>query len=267
MGAITAAGRAVETLQRNPVIFVGALFIALLSVPSYVLQIGQIPLLASAWSGVAFFISPFIMGGIIGMAAEGIHGRTSLGRFVAAGKSNYLYILLVALLLTIIILIVAGVGAFVIVFVAIFAFGVSTSGGLDASTGAMVIVAALVLLWLLALVVISLLLQFVYQAIVVDDVGPVDAITQSYRTVRGNLVGAIGVGVITFSLSILIGTIPVAVAMIALQSGPSTFDVPLSETAAYAIMFGWGTLSTVVFGAFNNTMLVAFYDAYAPAPR
>lgn len=266
MGAITAASRAVETLQRNPVIFAGALFIALLSLPSYALQTEEIPLLATAWAGVAFFISPFITGGIIGMAAEGLQGRTSLGRFFAAGRSNYLHLLLVAILLMIIVGIIVGLGAAAIVLVALFAFGISTTGGLGAGMGALVIVGVLVLLYVLALAVISLLLQFVYQAVVIDDVGPIAAIKQSYRTVRENLVGAIGVGLIALLLGGVLGSVPVVAATFAVQSGPTAFDVPLSATAAYAIMFGWGTLSTVVFGAFNNTMLVAFYDAYAPAP-
>lgn len=266
MGAITAASRAVETLQRNPVIFAGALFIALLSLPSYALQTEQIPLLATAWAGVAFFISPFITGGIIGMAAEGLQGRTSLGRFFAAGKSHYLHLLLVAILLMIVIGIVAGLGAAAIVLVAIFAFGISATGGLNASMETLAIVGVLVLLYVLALAVISLVLQFVYQAVVVDDVGPVAAIKQSYQTVRGNLVGAIGVGLIGLLLGGVLGAIPVTAATIAVQSGPTAFDVPISEAAAYAIMYGWGTVSTVLFGAFNNTMLVAFYDAYAPTP-
>ena len=267
MGAITAAGRAIDTLQRNPVIFVGALFLGLLSLPSYVLQTEQIPLLATAWAGVAFFISPFITGGLIGMVAEGLRGRTSLGRFFTTGRSNYVHLLLVSILLMVVIGIVAGLGALVLVAIAIFAFGISATGGLSVGTGTLVVVGGLVLLYILVLLAISLVLQFVYQAVVVDDVGPVAAIKQSYRTVRTNLVGAIGVGLIALLLSGVLGGVPIAVATMAIQPGSAAFDVPISETTAYAIMYGWGTLSTVVFGAFNNTMLVAFYEAYAPTPR
>lgn len=265
MGAITAAGRAVDTLKRNPVIFLGALFLGLLSLPSYVLQTEQVPLIATAWAGVAFFISPFLTGGLIGMAAEGLQGRTSLGRFVAAGRSNYVHLLLVAILLLVVIGVFAGLGA--VALVAIFAFGISATGGVSAGTGTLVVVGGLVLLYLLVLVALSLLLQFVYQAVVVDDVGPVAAFKQSYRTVRENLVGAIGVGLIALLLSGVLSGVPVAAATLAVQPSPTAFDVPISETAAYAIIYGWGMVSTVVFGAFNNTMLVAFYDAYAPAPR
>lgn len=267
MGAITAAGRAIDTLRRNPVIFVGALFLGLLSLPSYALQTEQVPLIATAWAGVAFFVSPFITGGILGMAAEGVRGRTSLGRFFAAGRSNYVHLLLVAILLMVVIGIVAGLGAVALVAVAIFAFGISATGGMSVGAGTLVVVGGLVLLYLLVLVAISLLLQFVYQAVVMDDVGPVAALKQSYRTVRENLVGAVGVGLITFFLGGVLGGVPVVAATIVLQSGPSAFEIPISETAAYAIVYGWGTISTVVFGAFSNTMLVAFYDAYAPAPR
>lgn len=266
MGAITAAGRAVDVLKRNPIIFAGAVFLALVSLPSYALQAEQIPLLATAWGGVVFFISPFITGGLLGMATEGLRGRTSLGRFFAEGKSNYLHLLLAAILLTIIIGITAGIGAIALIVVGISAFGISTTGGFDAGMGALAVVGILVLLYVLVLVAVGLLLQFVYQAVVVDDVGPVAALKQSYHTVRQNLVGAIGVGLISLLLGGILGGVPVAAATIVLQSGPTAFDVPLSETAAYAIMYGWGTVSTVVFGAFNNTMLVAFYDAYAPAP-
>lgn len=267
MGAIAAATRAVEVLRRNPVLFAAAVLFALLSLPSYAIQETGIPFLSFAWAGVAFFITPFLVGGFIGMAAEGLEGTTSFSTFVDAGTSNYVNLLLVALLLLVIIGGIAFVGGIALAVIGIFVFGISASGGMNAGTGALAIVGLLVLLYLLVIIALSVLLQFVYQAVVVDQVGPVEAVKQSYRTVRGNLVGAVGVAFIAFLLSGVLGSGPVTIATMSLQpTGPETFTIPLSRGAAYGFIFGWGTISTVVFGAFNNTMLVAFYDAYAPTP-
>lgn len=266
MGAIAAASRAVSTLQRNPVIFVAGLFFALLSLPSYVFQAQSVPILSTAWAGVSFFISPFLVGGILGMADEGLTGRTSLSTFVSAGKSNYLNLLLVAILIMVVVLLVAGIGGAVIAVVGIFVLGFSAAGGVNAGAGALVFMAVLVLLFLLVLIAITLALMFAYQAVVVDDLGPIGAIKQSYRTVRSNLIGTVGVGIIAFLLGAVLSGGPVMLATMAIQSGPTAIDVPLSTSTAYLVIFGWGTLTTIVVTAFNNTMLVAFYDAVAPSP-
>lgn len=265
MGAIESARRAVDTLGRNPVIFAGAAFIALLSLPTYALQTTELAVFATAYAGVAFFVSPFLTGGVLGMADEGLEGRTGFSTFVSSGRSHYVSLLLVAILVTIVIAIVAAIGALVIVGIAIAALGISP-GGLDVGTGSLAVLGVLVLGYVLVLVVLALVFQFANPAVVVDDVGPIDALTQSYRTVRGNLLGAIGVGVFAFLLGGVLAGIPVTAASLAVQPGPADIPIPLTERAAYAIMFGWGTVSTILFNAFNNTMFVAFYEAYAPSP-
>lgn len=264
MGATAAASRAVGVLQRNPVIFLGALLVSLLSLPSYAVQLTGQPILSVGWSGIAFFLTPFLTGGLLGMADEGLEGATSLGTFFEAGRSNYVSLLVVALLLTVIVGGIAIVGGIILAMIGVFAIGFSSAGGVDPGLGGLAVIGFLVLLYLLVIMGLAFVFQFSNQAVVVDDVGAVDALRQSYVTVRGHILGALGVGAIAFVLSLVL-TGPVVLTTIAMQPR-SAFAFPFSESVAYAVLFGWGTVSSIIVGAFNNTMLVAFYDANAPTP-
>lgn len=188
MGAITAASRAVDTLRRNPVIFAGALFLGLPSLPSYALQTEQIPLLATAWAGVAFFISPFVTGGILGMTAEGLQGgRASAGSSPRGGRTT-----------------------------ATSCRSPSSCWSSSASSRGSV---------------------------------PRPSASESSPSSWA-------------ACSVAVQWSP--------PRWPSSPAHPRSTCRSRShrlhSMYGWGTVSTVVFGAFNNTMLVAFYEAHAHTP-
>ncbi|RJT03819.1 hypothetical protein D3261_10245, partial [Halococcus sp. IIIV-5B] len=112
MGAISAVSSAGAAVRRNPIIFaamVVVMGISLLSTVVQLLPIANDPLVSSLLTSavslvVTVFVYPFIEGGIIGMAHEGVVGHTGFGTFLSEGRENYVGLLLANLLLFVIII-------------------------------------------------------------------------------------------------------------------------------------------------------------------
>ena len=252
MGVLQALQRTPGALKRAPGLLVPQLIVFVLLLPQLLLQ-SAAPLLSSlvslGVSGIFLVVTPFIQGGMFGMADEALRGRSSLSRFFADGKSNYVQLLIAYVLL----LVVNGVLGVVAVFA-----GVGALLGHD--TTGLVLLAVVAVVGLLYLLV-TFFVQFYGQAIVVDGESAIAAFARSYRVVRANLLGTIGYLVV----AVLVGGVAGG-----LYGGLSVLATP--EVAAYGLpalstpmLVVVGLLVAVVgsvVSAFSLTFSVAVYDEF-----
>jgi hypothetical protein len=191
MSAVQSLRTAVDALSRSPVLLLGGLVYALVVLPQRALQLASVPLAPAAVQLLTFFVTPFVVAGVVGMAREALDGDASVGAFTATGKGRYVHLLL-ATLVEFGIQLAFGIAFLVLALVAIVASG---GGGPVAILGA-----ALAVALALAYLVVLFLVQFYPVLVVVDDAGPVDAVTGSVDFVRSNVASTLGYSVITVVL-------------------------------------------------------------------
>jgi hypothetical protein len=194
MSATRALRTAVAALSDGPVLVLGGLCYALLVLPQQALQLAGVPLAPSVLQMLTFFLTPFVVAGVVGMARRALDGEASLAALVAAGRDRYVDLLL-ATFVEFGIKLAFGIGFVVLGLLLLTAAG---SGGPVAIVGS-VAVGALALAYVLVLFGI----QFFPVVVVLDDAGPVEAITDSVAFVRGNLVSTVGFSVVTVCLGTL----------------------------------------------------------------
>lgn len=213
MGARSELSTAVDVLSRNHVLFVAAFAAWVVNVSGSAVQFvgpaALVPFLSAGVSGLLLLVTPFFEGGLLGMAEEGLEGRTSLGTFTSEGVSNYLRLLAGRILLVGVL-----VGAYLLVTVVglIVLFGVGAAGmaagGLGGFGPAFLLgVLVFVAVGLLVMLVPLFFLQFYGPAIVVNDRGVVAAFKESYRLVRANLAPVVGYDAVVVVISLL-ATLP-----------------------------------------------------------
>ncbi|MFB6071207.1 MAG: hypothetical protein ABEJ76_09305 [Halanaeroarchaeum sp.] len=261
MAVVSALRRTPGALLRNPVLFVPVLVLTLIQVPQLAAQAVD-PFLAAVVSllmmGVFVFVVPFFQGGVIGMADEALDGRTSLGRFVDAGRSNYVslfgaYVAVLAVNLVLgVITAVLFVGAGALVF---------ANGGAGSPVAALGALAIVGLVVALAYLLFAFFVQFYGQAIVLEGVGAIDGLKRSASVVRHSLASVLGytvlVGVVMGTAGVLFG-----IGSVLLAPDPRT-SVGMATPSATAVAILAVVLFVVgtVFGAFFATYSVAFYRA------
>lgn len=212
MVALQALRETVRALADSPVLLLGGLVYALVVAPQTALAIAGVPLLPTIVQILTFFVTPFVLAGVVGLAAAALDGGARFETFVDVGKRRYLPLLVgnllefgitfligvVVLVVGIVLLLVVGVGAF--------ALGGGSGGGPGLGAVALVAVVALPLAALVAAV--FLFVQFYPIAIVYDGADSVEGFRRSYRLVRENLVPALGYSVVVL-LAGLVATVPV----------------------------------------------------------
>jgi hypothetical protein len=203
-------------------------------------------LFSLASSAVLLVGMPFIQGGMLGMAEEALDGRSSLSRFVAAGKENYLSLLVGYVLLLVVNGVLGAIG---------FAAGFGAVLTHDAVRIAFIAVAALVGL---AYLLLAFFVQFYGQAIVVEERSALAAFKRSYRVVRENLLKAAGYTVLSILIGGLSGGVYAAVSMLASPGSTSTLPT-LSLPLLVVVGVVAAVLGSVV-SAFMLTFSVAVYD-------
>ncbi|MFC6755473.1 hypothetical protein ACFQER_00625 [Halomicroarcula sp. GCM10025894] len=176
MATIRSLTESFGVLKRNPVVFLAGLVYAVILLPQTALSLMEIPLLPQALQALTFFITPFVLAGLLGMVYEGRVRSTGIGTFVKIGKSKYLS-LLGANLIQVALGIIFGIVSFFVLLALVFVLGIGiTTTSSDSGIAAfgvtfVVAVAGLVLVYLL----VQFFLQFYAPAIVVDNVGAVGA--------------------------------------------------------------------------------------------
>jgi hypothetical protein len=220
MSAVQSLRTAVDALSRNPVLFLGGLVYALVVLPQRALQLAAIPLAPAALQLLTFFVTPFVVAGVVGLAREALDGDASFGTFTETGTDRYVDLLL-GTLVELGIQLAFGIAFVVLALLAIVAVGggsVGPVGILGAALGVVLAIAYLVVLFLV---------QFYPVLVVVDGAGPVDAVTGSVAFVRSNVVSTLGYSVITVVLGGL-AALPVSgfAAYRFLTDGPGSGDAP-----------------------------------------
>jgi len=252
MGVLQALQRTPGALKRAPGLLVPQLIVFVLLLPQLLLQ-SAAPLLSSlvslGVSGIFLVVTPFIQGGMFGMADEALRGRSSLSRFFADGKSNYVQLLIAYVLL----LVVNGVLGVVAVFAGVGAL-------LGHGTTGLVLLAVVAVVGLLYLLV-TFFVQFYGQAIVVDGESAIAAFTRSYRVVRANLLGTIGYLVVAVLVGGVAGGLYGGLSVLAMPDA-AAYGLPALSTPMLVVV---GLLAAVVgsvVSAFSLTFSVAVYDEF-----
>lgn len=266
MAVLQALRDAVETLQRNPVLFVAAALYGLAQAPGLLLQVSGNPFLNLASSGynlLFYLVMPFFLGGTIAMAREGLSGPTDLSRLWSGGKTYYLRILVVVLI-GLVVYFVVGFGMFLLLIALVLALGANVGSVLaghgaglgGASMAAVAAIGVLLLLFAVVILAVLFLLQFYAHAIVVDDADAVGSLKRSYAVARGNVVSVLGYDVLATVLGVLVVAVPFAFVFV-LAGGFAGLS-----TAAWSVRLTYVALVVVmsaVSGAFGLTFSTAFY--------
>jgi hypothetical protein len=281
MAAINSLQRAVGTLFDNPVLFLGGLIYAAVVAPQSVLSLLGIPIVPNLLQLVTFFITPFVLAGIIGMAAEALDRSTAFGTFTDVGKDRYVPLLL-GNLVEFGITVVLGIFAFVVLLVVGLVVGIGVLGASGGGFGAVGIVGLVVgglgvLLVLLVVAVVFFFIQFYPIAIVVDGMDTVEGFKGSIRVVRANLVSTLGFSVINLVVGLLTSLPIVVLFILRGMNAPTTSPGPAPGPGP-ATGFGGGVSSflstpealalaavslllTVILVPFRQTYATAFYRA------
>jgi hypothetical protein len=284
MGAVSALRTTGGALARNPVVFVGTFLVAiaqtLAQAPQFAAQTLANPgisvLVGLLAPIVVFFLTPFLLAGVLGMASEAVGGGTSLGTFVGVGKSRYVALLLATLLYTVLSVVIA-VALVIVVVIVVLVFGATTGGGGgDPNLAIAAVIALVVLTLVVGFLLFVFFLQFYAVAVVVDEAGVTESFTRSYRLVRRNILSTLGYNVLSTLVSVLV-TLPflavAAGAVVLTGSVPSAppamtpgasmgFDLspPVIATGAVGLV-----LVQLLTSAITRTYSVAFYRDRRPA--
>lgn len=262
MAVLSSLRRTPSAPLTNPVLFVPVLIVMLFQVPQLALQSVN-PFLSSivslGLSLVFIAVIPFFQGGLIGMADEALHGRTTLQRFIDDGKSNYVSILVGYLALMAINLVLGMIAFFVAIFGGVVLF---QGGGLQSANSTLIVViGGIVAVALLSYLLLVFFVQFYGQAIVLEELGVVDGFKRSVSVVRHHLVSTLGYSLIGAVVGGVVGMVFGAASIIISPQSTTAFNLPepslpIIAGMALAVIVG-GTL----FGGFFAVYTVSFYRA------
>lgn len=254
LGAAIKAG---ETIRRHPALLVAAaalaVFRALATVGQYVNQL-LILLLAVP----LFFVTPFFLAGLLGSADDALRGGTTATGWLGWGKRRYLALLganlaqgaiLMGIALTFSVVVLAlGVG-----------FMTVTSGGLTTVTALLVV--GLLVVYAVAILLFAILTVVYKPSAVVGDNGPIEALKESYRLTRPNLLSAFAF--LVFRSLITFGFTMLAAIAILLTMGwdPSSLSVAVTKLTPTTVAIAFAVVYPVqlVSDAFLSTYTVAYY--------
>jgi hypothetical protein len=249
-------------LRRNPSIFLPVLVISLLQFPQLLLQSIN-PILSSLVSlfasGLLLLVLPFLQGGLIGMAAEALDGRTSLSTFTSTGKTYYIR-LLIASLAVFVVNFVFGMAVFI---------GALFGGVLFLSSDGQPNLLVVALLGAIALISLAVYLGFVFfiqfysQAIVLEDLGIVDGFKRSIQLVRAHLISTLGYSLLVGTLGGLVGVVVGVSSLVFSPQQPALTlvdipEIPLVGLVGVALIL---LVGSTLLGGFFATYSVSFYRA------
>lgn len=244
MAVLNALRKVPGALVRNPILVAIVGLFGLLQAPQLLAQYVS-PLLSIVFSlfilVVYVFGTPFVQGGMIGMADEALKTKTRFETFVQAGKRNYVS-LLAAYLLVAGVALVLMVGLLISVFAGAFSAVSGSQTGLLVGGGIGLVVG-------LVYFVLAFFIQFYSHEIVLNDRNAVSGLKGSVGLVRRNLLSTAGYFVLTMVGALAIGAV-VGLAQFLLLPQPSM----AAATAAPAQLSLTSVLAQVVL----TTVLTAF---------
>jgi len=278
MATIRSLVESVGVLKRNPVLFaVGALY-AVILLPQTALSTFGVPILPNIVQLVTFFITPFVVAGLVGMAYEGRVRDTSFETFKKVGKDRYVSVLL-GNLLKFGLWVVFAIVSFLVAVVFVFAVGFGSAAASDGGQGVGALLGGVGILGIavfglifLVFLGVQFLIQFYAVSIVVDNVGVIDGFRNSIRVVVGNIVQALGFGVLNLVIGIAIALPTILLFLLPLLQGQLGMQPgvggPLAGGSAATSMTLLSRLAVVVYSflvsmvvtPFRLAFSVSFYD-------
>ncbi|MEY7852147.1 hypothetical protein AB7C87_23430 [Natrarchaeobius sp. A-rgal3] len=251
-------------LRENPVILLGGLFLAVAG------QLASAGGLVDSWIlmavgfVIALLLSPFLLGGIIGMALEALEGSTAtLTQLTESGKAYYLSLLGASLLFGTILF--AAMFASMIVAVFGVALGIGFAGA-DAGAAGLVVAGLAVLLMLalfLLVFVVFLFVQFYNTAIVVEGERALSSFSRSASLVRSNLLSVVGYSILWVGIG-MAAFVPIVGLEFALVEPGLVGGI--GESVGYAVTLLAGVLITGLLYSYLYTVHTAYYTRLIPTP-
>lgn len=270
MAVLNALRETPSALLRNPVVLLPVFVLSALQLPQLVLQSIN-PLLSSLVSLVVSLLMivavPFFQGGLVGMSAEALDGRTSLATFLDVGKSRYVS-LLGAYLLMFALNLVLGLAVLVPLLiggVVLGGLGLGGGGPARASLVVLAVVGIVAVIVLLAYLLLVFFLQFYGHAIVLEDLGAIDGLKRSASRVRHNLLPTLGYSVLVGVLGGVAGIVFGAGSWLTTPETASLLGLPSPSLPAVVAIALVITALATGFGAFLAVYSVAFYLRLVPA--
>ncbi|THE62731.1 hypothetical protein D8Y22_21935 [Salinadaptatus halalkaliphilus] len=264
MAVIRSLKRTPSLLLEHPIVFVPVLLYGIVQLALQVPQLYAQSIdpflsigLSLALGVVSIFVFPFFQGGLLGMANDAATGdRTSIARFFAHGKTNY-----VSLLGAYLLVFAIGVTVSIAVMFGIFAGAI----GFIASEGSLAVIAGIALVgfaFVVLYIVVVTAIHFYGHAIVIENARAIEGFKRSVALVRSNLYQIGGyVGLMLVGGAIVTG-ISVAVMLVAFPTTP-TDPTATPDLGPVLLGYGGSTLLTSVFGTVYLIFSVVFYRAIA----
>jgi hypothetical protein len=262
-------------LKRNPVVLVGGLIYAVVILPQSALSALGIPIIPSLLQIVTFFITPFIVAGILGMTYEGRVRETSLDTFKKIGKKKYVSLLagnLVIFAITFVFILLMLLLAFFVVGIGFAAASAESAlaGGVGILSIAVFLVAILVFL------LVMFFLQFWGPAIVADNVGVGAGFKRSAGVVKRNILSTLGFGVLNLVINLALALPALTLALLPVLTGAGTEAIGATGDVQSASQLGSSLLTQVglivysfviaiVMTPFRLAFAVSFYDNHRPS--
>ncbi len=275
MATIQSLTEAVGVLKRNPVVFVAGLIYAVVLLPQSALSALNIPLVPTLLQILTFFITPFIVAGILGMTYEGRVRQTSLDTFTKIGKKKYVSLLagnLVIFVITVVFILLMILLAFIVA-----GIGFAAASAESALAGGVGIVSiAVFLAAILVFLLVMFFLQFWAPAIVADNVGIGPGFQRSAGLVKRNLLPTLGFGVLNLVINLALALPALALALLPFLTGVGTGAVGATGDLQSATQLGSSLLAqvgliaysfviAVVMTPFRLAFAVSFYDNHRPS--
>ena len=275
MATIQSLTEAVGVLKRNPVVFVAGLIYAVVLLPQSALSALNIPLVPTLLQILTFFITPFIVAGILGMTYEGRVRETSLDTFTKIGKKKYVSLLagnLVIFVITVVFILLMVLLSFLVV-----GIGFAAASAESALAGGVGIVSiAVFLAAILVFLLVMFFLQFWGPAIVADNVGVGPGFQRSVGLVKRNLLPTLGFGVLNLVINLALALPALALSLLPLLTGAGAETVGAAGDVQSATQLGSSLLAqvgliaysfviAVVMTPFRLAFAVSFYDNHRPS--
>ncbi|MDS0258643.1 hypothetical protein NDI56_04355 [Haloarcula sp. S1CR25-12] len=282
MATIRSLTESFGVLKRNPVVFAVGLLYAVIVLPQTAMSLMGIPLVPRLFQIVTFFITPFVLAGLLGMTYEGRVRATGFGTFTKIGKKKYVSVLAGNLINFVITAVFGFVTFIVVVFTIGLTFSAAQSESVLSSIG-IVFVAVLAGLGLVYLLVMFFL-QFYAPAIVTDNVGVIEGYRRSVGLVKRNIVQTLGFGVLNLLLGLLLLLPAIALVVVTIfgagalgagatagagSTGASGISGSTGGTGLSLVLIagiiGYSFITTVLMTPFRAAFSVSFYDNHRPA--
>lgn len=242
-------------LRANPILLVSGLLVGASSQLQYADHLIESPLLSAGVSLAWLVVFPFVLGGFISTARAAIDGTdASLTHFFSVGRSHYLRLLLASVLFVLLVVGTA-IGLGLIGFV--LGIGSMALAAIH-EMAAFVAGAVSLLIWLVAILVVIMFVQFYDAAIVIENKNVTDAFRRSIELVRLNLKSVTGFSLVWSVLMNLFLIPEYLLQMTMTDAGPADV-LPIELGIPVAVLLPIGTVISAVGFAYFYTVYTAYY--------